>query len=121
MVGQRLVEVVAEVPAHRKAVGRNAHQLPLGADVLKEHDQLQAKEDDRVDAGPAPTGIQRAHQLSDKGEVEGLLQATVEVILRDTRSSNETLCGSGEKTRSFVPITVLLCGLLREGTGGSLC
>jgi hypothetical protein len=77
------VEVVSEVPAHRKAVGRNAHQLPLAADVLKEHDQLQAKEDHRVDAGPASAGIQRAHQVSDEGEVEGLLQAAVEVVLRD--------------------------------------
>jgi hypothetical protein len=77
------VQVVSEEPADAQSVRRYLHELSLAADVLKEHDQLQAKEDDRVDAGPAPTGIQRAHQVSDKGEVEGLLQATVEVVLRD--------------------------------------
>ena len=35
-------------------------ELALGADALEEHDQLQLEEDDRVDAGPAPLGIQLA-------------------------------------------------------------
>ncbi len=83
MIGQRLVQVVSEEPADAQTVRRYLHKLPLTAHVLEEHHQLQAKEDDRVDAGPAPAGIQRAHQLSDEGEVEGLLQAAVEVVFRD--------------------------------------
>ncbi len=40
VVGKGLVEVVAQVPPHREAVGRHAHKLPLRAQVLEEKDQL---------------------------------------------------------------------------------
>ena len=45
---QWFVETVSEVPADTQTVGRNAHQLPLTADILEKHDQLQAKKDHRV-------------------------------------------------------------------------
>jgi hypothetical protein len=83
VIGQRLAEIVSEEPADAQAISGHLHELSLTANVLKEHDQLQAKEDDRVDAGSAPASIQRAHQVSDEGEVEGLLQAAVEVVRWD--------------------------------------
>lgn len=83
VVGQRLVQVVPEVPAHREAVGRHAHELPLAPQPLEEHDELQLEEDHRVDRGAAARGVQRAHQISHEREVEPLLQAPVEAVFRD--------------------------------------
>src|SRR6266852_2805061 len=37
MVRQGLVEIIAEIPANAKAVGRLEHELALGSDALKEH------------------------------------------------------------------------------------
>ncbi len=48
VVGQALAQVVAKVPAQAQAVGSDAHELPLGADALEEHDELELEEDDRV-------------------------------------------------------------------------
>ena len=49
VVGQRLVQGVAEVPAVREVEAGRLDQLPLGADALEEHDELELEEDDRVD------------------------------------------------------------------------
>jgi hypothetical protein len=40
VIGQGLRQVVAEVPAQAEPVGHHLHQLPLGAESLKEEDQL---------------------------------------------------------------------------------
>src|SRR5215213_9349217 len=45
VVGQRFVEVVAEVPTQREAVGDYAHELTLRREVLEEHDELELEED----------------------------------------------------------------------------
>jgi hypothetical protein len=37
------VEVVAQVPPQREAVGHDAHELPLGAQILEEHNELQLR------------------------------------------------------------------------------
>ena len=60
VVGQRLVEGVAEVPAVGQVEAGRLDQLALGADALEEHDELELEEDDRVDARPAPLGVQLA-------------------------------------------------------------
>ena len=83
MVGERLVEGVAEVPAVGQVEAGGLDQLALGADPLEEHDQLQLEEDDRVDAGPAPLGVQLPRPLADEAEVELRLQVAVEVVPRD--------------------------------------
>jgi hypothetical protein len=41
VIGQRLPQIVAEIPAHAEAVRRVAHQLALETDALEEHDQLE--------------------------------------------------------------------------------
>src|SRR5215207_11628687 len=45
VVGHGLVEVVPQIPADAQTVCCDLHQLPLGADALKEHHQLQPEED----------------------------------------------------------------------------
>jgi hypothetical protein len=78
-----LQPVFHQVPAHREAIGYDTHELPLGADVLEEHDELELEEDDRVHRRPAAVRVERPHQLPDERKVEPGLQATVEVVLRD--------------------------------------
>ena len=55
MVGQVLVEGVAEIPAVGQVEAGRLDQLALGADALEEHDELQLEEDrpGRCWAGPA--------------------------------------------------------------------
>ena len=81
MVGQGLEEVVAQVPSHREAVGRHAHQLPLGAQPLEEEDELQLEEDHRVHARPAAPGVEGTDRVAHEREVQLVLQAPVEVVL----------------------------------------
>jgi hypothetical protein len=64
VIGQRLVQVVSEEPADAQAISGHLHKLPLTADVLEEHDQLQAEEDLRVDAGTTRRGVAVLHQIS---------------------------------------------------------
>jgi hypothetical protein len=63
VAGQRLLQVVAHVPAKGQAVGHHSYELPLAPEVLEEHDQLQLEEDDRVDGGPAAPRVERPHQI----------------------------------------------------------
>jgi hypothetical protein len=44
---------------------------------------LQAKEDNRIDAGAPHDGVAVGHQLPDEREIELLLKAAVEVVLGD--------------------------------------
>ena len=81
MVGQRLEEVVAQVPPQREAVGDDTHELALRTEVLEEHHQLELEEDDRVDGWPATFCVEWPHELPDEGEVEPSFQAAVEVVL----------------------------------------
>ena len=83
MVGQGLVEVVAEVPTHGEAVGRDAHQFPLGAQPLEEHHELELEENHRIDARPAAAGVERGDEVPDEGEVQRPLQSPVEAVSGD--------------------------------------
>jgi hypothetical protein len=50
MIRQGFVQVVAQEPPHAEPVGRQAQELAFGANALKEHHELQAKEDPRISA-----------------------------------------------------------------------
>src|SRR3954468_12131175 len=58
VVGERFVQGVAEVPAMGEIEACGLDELPFRANPLEEHHQLQLEEDDPVDRGPAPFGIQ---------------------------------------------------------------
>src|SRR4051794_9576791 len=67
-----------------RAVGGDLHQPALGAHILEKEDELELEENHRVDAGAARrNGVAVLDQLPDERDVEGALQATVEIILRD--------------------------------------
>ena len=103
VVGERLGQVVAEVPAQAEPVGDHPHELALGAQPLEEQDQLQLEEDDRVDRGPPD--VRRRHPAP--GRARSRDRASAPGAGRSesggTRSSSDT-GGSGPKARSFVPI-----------------
>ena len=83
VVGQLLVQGVAEVPAMGQVEAGRLDELALGADALEEHHQLQLEEDDRVDAGPAALGIELPRPVADEAQVELRLQVAVEVVSRE--------------------------------------
>src|SRR5206468_148851 len=70
VVGQRLMQVIPQVPAQAQTVSSHPDQLPLGADVFEEHHQLELEKDDRVDRGTTPLFISRADQVPNEGQVE---------------------------------------------------
>src|SRR5215472_11362367 len=82
MVGQRLVEVVPRIPAHRQIVGDLLHELPLGADPGEEHDELQSKEDLGIDGGTTAGGVAIGGEATHKREIEDALEVAVEVAPR---------------------------------------
>jgi hypothetical protein len=82
VVGQRLVKGVAEIPPMGEVETRRLDQLPLRANALEEHDQLEF-EDHRINGGAAPIGVQLLDPAADKAEIERALQMAVEVIRRD--------------------------------------
>jgi hypothetical protein len=68
MVGQGFVEVLAQVPAQREAIGYKAHGLPFGAQILEEHHQLQLEEDHRVHRRANRAGVEGTHQFPGERE-----------------------------------------------------
>jgi hypothetical protein len=58
VVGEFFVERVAQVPAVRKVETGRFDELPLGADALEKHDELELEEDDRIDTQPAAVDIE---------------------------------------------------------------
>lgn len=82
VVGQGLVQVVAEIPAHTETVGANPLKLALRAHPFEEQNELELKEHDRVDRGPTACGIAIAHQVAHKAQIECALDVAVEVVCR---------------------------------------
>jgi hypothetical protein len=83
VIREWLLQIVAEIPAHREAVGHHPHELPLRAKIFEEHDELELVEDHRIHRRPAALGVERAHQLPHKREIERRLKAAVEMVLPD--------------------------------------
>ena len=80
VVGQELVKVVAQVPAHGEPVGRDAHQLPLLPQPLEEEHELELEEDHRIDGRPAAPGVEGADQVPDEGEIQRGFEPPVEAV-----------------------------------------
>src|SRR6266567_4442118 len=83
MVGQGLVQIVANIPPHAEPICCMAHQLPFRADALKEHHQLQFEEHNGVNRRATATSIGLLHELTHERQVKGSLQVSIEVIVRN--------------------------------------
>jgi hypothetical protein len=85
MVWQRFIELIAQVPAVGDMIADGLHHLALGADALKEHDELQLEEHHRVDARSSLGGIAVRHPLADEAQVQRGGETTIEIVRRDQR------------------------------------
>jgi hypothetical protein len=83
VIGQLFIEGVAEVPAVGEIQRGGRLELVLGAEPLKEHDQLPREEDDRIDARLSSIGIELSCPVADEIEVERRLQMPIEVVCGD--------------------------------------
>src|SRR5215213_380070 len=83
VIGQLLVQRVAQIPAVGQVEASGLDQLALGADAFEEHDELEFEIDDGVDGGSSAVGIELSRPLADKAQVKLLLQMAVEVVGRD--------------------------------------
>src|SRR5712691_9281453 len=72
----------SEVPANTESIRRMPHQLTFGTDALEKHDELQFKEDHRINGGTPSASIGLLHQFAHKRQVKCALQVPIEVILR---------------------------------------
>src|SRR5258708_13385681 len=81
MVGQRLIQTMPHVPSHTQPICDLVHEQALGADIFKEHDQLQLEEHDWVNRRSSGSSIALANQIVYKREVQNFLQMAVKMVL----------------------------------------
>ena len=79
-IGQRLVEAVTEVPADTEAVHGQGEELPLRAQALEEHHQVELEEDHRIDGRPSSIGIGVLDPIPDEGQIEAGVEVAVEMV-----------------------------------------
>ncbi len=99
VIGQGFVEIVPDVPAHTQTIHGVAHQEPFGANILKKHDQLEAKKYLRVYRWSPAWCIGVLDQVTDKGEVERALKVPIEVARRHQRLQRD---GNYRGKRAFL-------------------
>ena len=83
VLGQRFIQAIAQIPAVGEVQAGCLDQAALQTNPLEEHDELQLEEHDGVDRRPAARGVEIAHPLADKAQVQLSVEAAVEVISRD--------------------------------------
>src|SRR3954468_13950186 len=84
MVGQRLIEVVAKIPAMGKIETGNLDELTFRAQPFEEHHQVTFEEDDRIDRRPTTAGVTIGDEVTDKREIEDAFKVPIEMISGDS-------------------------------------
>ncbi len=84
MVGDWLIQVIANVPAVRQVEAHHLHEFALRADTLKEHNELQLEEHHGVN-GWATQGscIIFFNQLTHKTQIQFCFDMAIKVLLGD--------------------------------------
>ncbi|CAN5704173.1 hypothetical protein BH23CHL5_BH23CHL5_22370 [soil metagenome] len=90
MVWQGLVQSVAQIPPVGEVQAGRVDELALGADPLEEHDHVQLKENDRVDARAVPVDVKHPRPFADEAQVELGFEVAVEVVRGDQPLKGET-------------------------------
>jgi len=83
MIGQRFVEIVAEIPTMSQIETGDLDEFALRAEVLEEHDEMELEEDDRIDRGSTARGIAVGDEVTHESEVENVFEVAVEMVVRD--------------------------------------
>src|SRR5438105_14300717 len=81
MIGEWLIQIVPHIPAHAQSILNLAQEQALGADVFKEHHQLQLKKHDRINGRSSNNRVGLTHQILDKREIQNFLQMAVKMVL----------------------------------------
>src|SRR3954453_24251971 len=87
------MQIVAQVPADAQAVGGDFHQLALRAQILQKEDELEFEENHWVDRRSSARSIAVPNQFPHEREVDGSLQAAVEVVFWDELFEREVIEG----------------------------
>jgi hypothetical protein len=82
VVREWLVEVITEIPADAEPVGGHPKQVPLRADALEEHHELEPEEHDRVDARASIRRIAVLHPGPHETQVKRRVRVAIEVVRR---------------------------------------
>src|SRR5260370_32269203 len=69
MIGEGFIEIVTDIPAHAELVSSQNHQLPFGADAVKEHHELQLEKDHRINRGATSLRIGLFDQVAHKRQI----------------------------------------------------
>jgi hypothetical protein len=85
VVGERLVQGVAEVPAVRQVQAGRLDELALGPQPFEEEDELELEEDHGIEARSTADGVPVADELAHEGQIEHPRQVAVEVVRRHQR------------------------------------
>ena len=80
VIGQRLSQIIPDIPPCPQAVRDLPHQQALGPNILEEHHQLQLEKDYRIDARSPPSRVERRHQIAHERQIEGPLDLPIEMV-----------------------------------------
>jgi hypothetical protein len=69
VVGQRFRKIVAQVSADAVTVGDDLHQLPLRAQILEKEDELELKENHRVNRGSPDPSVAVLNYFPHEGKI----------------------------------------------------
>jgi hypothetical protein len=92
MIGQRLIQIVPEIPSDAQSICHLAHEQALRPYIFKEHHQLQFEEHYRINRWSSSTCVALANQFVHKREIQDSLQMAVKMIL-----GNQFLQGYGDQ------------------------
>src|SRR6266540_4143594 len=79
VVRQRLVQAIAQIPAVGEMETRGVDEPALGAQALKEEDELELEEHDRVNRWPAAPSIAVLDPLANEAQVQLGIEVAVEM------------------------------------------
>jgi hypothetical protein len=80
MVGERLVQIIPEVPSDAESISGMAHQEAFGTYPLEEHHELQFEEHDGVNRGATCASTGLLDKFAHKRKVKRSLQVAIKVI-----------------------------------------
>src|SRR6266700_5711646 len=81
MIRQWFSQVIAEVPQDAESISRMPHEQSFGADILKEHHELQFEKHDGINRRAADHSIGLLHQFAHEREVERFFYVPIEMIV----------------------------------------
>jgi hypothetical protein len=61
MIGQRLIQIVPEIPSDAQSIRDLTHEQAFGADIFKKHHELQLEKYDRINGWSSNSRIALAH------------------------------------------------------------